>query len=104
MPSSLNAYLRSFLLRFSYGLRPNPARDWIALLILSAFVLVLIAAWNLWAFKMVVNGGTLGSVATSTPSSLDQTSLDTIKNLFTSRATEAAKYQDGTYRFADPSQ
>jgi len=104
MPSSLNAYLRLFLSRFAYGSRPNPARDWLVLLILSALALALIAIWNLWAFETVVNGGTLGNAATSTPPVFSQTSLDTIQNLFTSRAEEDAKYTNGIYRFSDPSQ
>ena len=104
MPSSLNAYLRSFLLRFSYGLRPNPARDWALLFSFAGLLFTLIMVWNVWAFKTVVNGGTLGSVATSTQPVFSQMSLDTITNLFTNRAIEDAKYSDGVYRFSDPSQ
>jgi len=104
MPSSLNAYLRSFLFRFAYELRPNPTREWAVLLSFAGLVFALIMVWNVWAFKTVVDGGTLGSAATSTQPVFSQMSLDTIKNLFTNRATEEAKYQNGTYRFADPSQ
>ena len=103
MPSSLNAHLRSFLFRFSYKLQPNPTRDWAVLLSFAGLILALIVVWNVWAFETVVNGGTLGSAATSTQPVFSQTSLDTIQNLLMSRAAEDTKYTNGDYRFTDPS-
>jgi len=103
MPS-LNTYIRSIFFRFSYGSRRNPTRDWSVLLGVSTLALIAIAAWNLWAFETVVNGGTLGSAATSTPPVFSQASINTIHDLFAARAGEDVKYLDGSYRFSDPSQ
>ncbi len=102
MPS-LNTYIRSILVRFSYGTRPNPARDWTVLLIISALALTTIASWNLWVFDTIVNGGTLGNVSTSTQPVFSQASISTIRDLFDTRSAEALKYTDGSYRFSDPS-
>jgi len=96
--------LAAHLSRLSYGSRLDPARDWSILLTLAGLVLVLILVWNAWAFNTVVNGGVLDPRATTSPSAFSQASLDTIRTLFSERAGEDAKYQDGTYRFADPSQ
>lgn len=94
----------SFLKRFRYGTRLNPVRDWLALLTFSAIALAGIIIWNVWAFDTVASGGVIGTSATSTPPIFNQSSLDTIHSIFANRAVEKAKYETGTYRFADPSQ
>lgn len=82
----------------------NPMRDWLTLLTLAAFVLIGIIVWNVWAFDTVANGGIIGTAATSTSPLFSQTSLNTIRTTFLNRTEEEAKYETGTYRFADPSQ
>jgi len=94
----------SFLQRLRYGTRLNPVRDWLFLLTVSAVALASIIVWNIWAFDTVANGGVIGTSATSTPPVFSQSSLDTIHAIFANRASEEAKYETGTYRFADPSQ
>jgi len=94
----------SFLKHFSYGAYLNPVRDWLVLITFSAIALAGIMVWNVWAFDTVANGGVIGTVATSTPPVFNQSSLDTIHTIFADRAVEEAKYETGTYSFADPSQ
>ncbi|MFH1178399.1 MAG: hypothetical protein V1711_01600 [bacterium] len=93
----------SFLKHLRYG-AINPVRDWLVLLTLSAITLASIIIWNVWAFQTVARGGVIGTTATSSPSVFNHSSLDTIEIIFANRAAEKAKYETGTYRFADPSQ
>jgi len=99
MPESF----RTFLTRFR-DTEPDPAHDWLALLTLSCITFACIVVWNAWAFDTVVNGGTIGTTATSSFPLFSQESLSTIHAVFTNRAEEEVKYRTGTYRFADPSQ
>lgn len=83
----------------------DPIRDWFVLITVSGILLIAIVAWNIWAFSTVANGGTLGASGTqSAQSSFDTTSLNAVRTTFQNRATEAAKYETGVYRYADPSQ
>ena len=84
--------------------RANPARDWAMLLCATALALVLLLAWNIWAFKTVVSGGTLGEARPPAVAPPAANALDEISGLLSARAAEDAKYIDGTYRFTDPSQ
>ncbi|MDP2651741.1 MAG: hypothetical protein Q8O94_01235 [bacterium] len=101
---NISTILNSFLQRLHYGTRLHPVRDWLVTLSLSGIALASIIVWNVWAFDTVANGGVIGASATSTPQVFNQGSLDTIKTIFANRAAEKAKYETGTYRFADPSQ
>lgn len=102
--SSLSSYLQPFVSRFSYGARLAPARDWAILLAVATIALVFIVGWNVWAFQTVVQGGVLGSAATSSPPTISQGSIDTLRTLFAEREAEEANYASGAYRFTDPSQ
>lgn len=83
----------------------DPARDWLVLIILSTILLAGIIVWNVWAFDTVASGGSIGGDSSAGGSSAyDLSSLDSIRTLFEDRATEAAKYETGVYRYADPSQ
>ena len=93
----------SFLKHFHYGAL-NPVRDWLTISTVSLIALASIVVWNVWAFGTVAQGGTIGSVATSSTSTLNQFSLDQINNIFSSRAAEENKYMSGVYIYADPSQ
>ncbi|MCX6786260.1 MAG: hypothetical protein NTU85_00315 [Candidatus Kaiserbacteria bacterium] len=93
----------SFLKRLRYGV-PNPQRDWFILLTISVMVLVGSIVWNVWTFETVAQGGIIGSIATSSPPIFSRASLDTIHTVFENRANEKAKYETGSYHFADPSQ
>jgi hypothetical protein len=94
----------TFLKRFRYGANIDPVRDWLAMLSLSAVVLVGIIVWNVWAFNTVASGGVIGAEAPKALPTFNRASLDTIRTIFESRATEEAKYVAGVYRYADPSQ
>ncbi len=94
----------SFLRRLRNSVHRDPARDWLMLLAFSTVALAGIIVWNARAFDTVANGGVIGVSATGTPPVFSHSSLDTIHSIFTSRATEEAKYVTGTYRFVDPSQ
>lgn len=96
----------SFLKRVRRGARRDPARDWLALLTLSAIALAGIVVWNVWAFETVAGGGAIGTAPAKTALSimLDRAALDAVRALFESRAAEQAKYSTGVYRYADPSQ
>lgn len=90
--------------RLGYGSRIQPTRDWLALLSFVIIVFAGILIWNVWAFSTVVQGGVIGTTASSTPPVFSQSSLDAIRSVFAQRSAEEAKYQTGVYRFADPSQ
>ena len=84
-------------------MRLDPARDWLMLVMLSAIALTGIIVWNMWAFDTVATGGIIGGrTATSTPL-FSSESVNAIHTIFKDRADEEAKYETGTYRFADPS-
>jgi hypothetical protein len=93
--------LPHFLL--SYGLRLNPVRDWNVLMTLVLTTLLIIVGWNAWLFKQVAGGASFGSVASAGVTPLNQTKLDALAEVFTSRASEQLKYKDGTHHFIDPS-
>ena len=95
--------MNTFLQRLRTLLLPDPARDWLLLIICAAITLACIIVWNAFAFDTVANGGTIGAPATSTPPIFSQASLDTVHTIFTDRAIEEGKYTKGIYRFADPS-
>jgi len=93
----------SFLKRTRYG-APDPVRDWLVIITLSAIALAGIIIWNAWAFDTVAGGGIIGSAATSSLPVFNRSSIDSINTIFANRAAEEAKYETGIYRFADPSQ
>ena len=94
----------SFLKRLRVGTHQDPARDWIVSLIFSSIVLTGIIIWNAWVFDAVSRGVVIGSVATSSPQVLKNSSMSVINGLFEKRAAEEVKYETGAYRFVDPSQ
>jgi len=101
---NISEIISSLFKRFRYGTRLDPGRDWLTLLILSTVILIGTVVWNAWAFDTIASGGIIGTSATSTPAVFSQSSLDTINTIFANRADEKAKYETGTYGFADPSQ
>ena len=98
-----SSHIGSFLKRLRPGERIDPARDWMLLLILSTIILAGGIVWNAWAFDTVANGGVLGSPAPKPQPVFKRSSLDSINSIFSARAAEEAKYETGTYRYADPS-
>lgn len=93
----------SFFSRLHRGAHLDPLRDWLAMLTLSAILLVGIVVWNIWAFDTVARGGVIGSSSTATSSVFNRSSLDAIQTIFADRAAEEAKYVTGVYRYTDPS-
>ena len=91
------------LTRFSAG-RIDPERNWLTLLIGSAILLLIIVAWNVWAFETVVSGGTLGETHPAGAPSANVSALETISTVLDARAAEDNNYVSGAYRFADPAQ
>ncbi len=84
--------------------RLDPARDWLAMLTLSAILFASIIVWNAWAFNTVASGGVIGVPVTGSTPVFSRSTLDAIHAIFTARAAEEAKYQTGVYTYADPSQ
>lgn len=82
----------------------DPMRDWLMVLTFAAVALAGIVVWNMWAFDTIARGGSIGSVATSSPPVFNKSSLNIIHTVFEDRATEEARYRTGVYRYADPSQ
>lgn len=74
------------------------------MLTLSTIALVGIIIWNMWTFDMVANGGVIGTVATSSPTTFNHSSIDAINDVFEKRSTEEIRYRAGVYRYTDPSQ
>ena len=100
IPTSSNFFLKWL----RSGARQDPARDWIVVLICSTTVLAGIIVWNVWVFDTVARGGVIGSVESSSPPAFNSSFLDAIHPIVEKRAAEAAKYETGAYRYADPSQ
>lgn len=91
--------------RVRYGTDARPELDWFVLLSVAGVLLAGCLVWNSMLFSAVQNGATLGVAAPSvTVLTADQSSLDTIKETFATRASEQANYLTGGYTFIDPSQ
>lgn len=99
----MKKFFNLFSKRDEASARLDPERDWIVMLLVSAIVLAGIVGWNVWAFDTVVNGGVIGSVATSTAPVFNQSSIDAIHTIFANRTAEEEKYASSTYSFTDPS-
>ena len=94
----------SLLKRLRSMTRIDPSRDWLIMLVLSAFVLAGSIVWNVWTFNTVANGGSIGAPADKTSPIFSRSSLDAIRAIFAQRAAEEAKYETGVYQYTDPSQ
>lgn len=83
-----------------YGATLRPSRDWLVLIALLFIGLLVSVGWNLWTFKKVTEGNSLGAPPpaqdTGTPA------VDSVHALFEQRAAEEGKYRN-EYRFVDPS-
>lgn len=93
----------SFFNRTRTGVSQDPVRDWLILITLSTIALAGIIVWNVWAFGTVANGGVIGNTVPAATPVFNQTSLDTIRTIFTNRTAEQVKYTTGVYRYSDPS-
>lgn len=82
----------------------DPERDWIILLIASGIALTGIIVWNAWIFDTIATGGVIGSPMPNATPVFNQSSLDAIHTIFTSRAREEANYVSDVYHYIDPSQ
>ncbi len=100
---SISKIKNSFIKHFHYG-EINPMRDWLVLITLFIIALAGVVVWDIWSFGVVTNGGTIGGTKTVSTQTLDQSSLNKINIIFSSRAAEENKYKTGVYRYADPSQ
>jgi hypothetical protein len=94
----------SFLKNIRLFSRFDPTRDWLALVSLATLFLAGIIVWNAWMFDTVANGGVIGERATTTTPLFNQSSLDTIRTVFSTRESEEIKYVTGVYSYPDPSQ
>ncbi|MCX6790553.1 MAG: hypothetical protein NTV60_03470 [Candidatus Kaiserbacteria bacterium] len=99
MPNPLTPLLK----QMKFLNRLDPERDWILLLIISVILLTSIVVWNAWTFDMIAKGGVIGSSATSTAPTLEQTSFEDIHAVFDKRAIEESNYTSGVYQYVDPS-
>lgn len=90
----------SYLRVMRYGDRPQPQRDWLIVMTVSAALLLAGAGWSYWMF---LNPGTAGTAsATATSTSVSTASLTTVRTVFEKRAAERARYLT-EYHFVDPS-
>lgn len=97
-------FTTGFWRRLKSGAADDPVRDWLVLITVGGVLLIGSIVWNIWAFDTVANGGVIGGANTGPAAPFDRSSLDTVRSVFQNRSTEAAKYQTGVYRYADPSQ
>ena len=76
------------------------------MLAVAGLILVVIVAWHMWAFRKVVDGTFTDQTAVSDDAipTINSTTLDAVRAVYTSRETEAAKYRSGVYHYTDPSQ
>lgn len=88
------------LSRWNTYFRPNPARDWYALIAVAFVLLIASFSTNIWLFSQVTRGEMPG-VASTTPA-ITPTSIDSVTRLFELRATREVDYQNGA-AFIDPS-
>lgn len=95
----MNVDLHSVQKYLKYGRRLRPERDWLVLLGIFTFVLILSVVWNLAIFSRVTQGQQIGNETVSQPV---QIKLDQVRTLFNQRADERQRYV-GEYRFVDPS-
>ena len=74
---------------FSSFTRPKPARDWLLLLFVSAFVFILSAAYAVYLYIGINSGAAFsGSIEVQTPRvPLTQDELDSLFNAYQSRRT-----------------
>jgi hypothetical protein len=84
---------------------PRPSRDWRLLLVATFLLLVAVTGWSLWVFQTIITGGTVGvTTSLSTKPERRVNPVDTVRSIYSARATEEANYSTGVYRYADPSQ
>lgn len=95
--------LQNISARIRYGEQIQPARDWFVLVTLGLLVFAALMVWNVWTFDRVVSGESLFAASSKTTSVVNQASLDSVHQVFSSRATEEARYANGLYTFTDPS-
>ncbi|MFZ1074975.1 MAG: hypothetical protein WAN50_01215 [Minisyncoccia bacterium] len=96
--------IATFFKRLRGGTQQDPARDWLILIGVSLVVFAGVIVWNVWAFTIVSQGGTIGSSPVPASSAFNRSSLESIQGVFSARATEEQKYVTGVYRYVDPSQ
>jgi len=93
-----------FVKHLSYGKRVAPRRDWFILLSVVLLLLAASGLYNFWVYTQVKSGSSINGVVASAPGSgFDASALAKVKDIFTLRAAEQAKYTSGAYSFIDPS-
>lgn len=96
----LNPNLSSLRMRFSYGDRLNPARDWFYLLAIATVMLAASISWNAWTFRTLQEGGVIGDAGPA--EAFDSVPVESARALFETRRKEELQYREA-YRFVDPS-
>lgn len=85
-------------------MRIDPARDWFTLLAVSGIALAGIIIWDLQMPGSSAGGDAAGAPAAGEPAEFNLSSVRTVQDIFSNRASEETKYRTGKYRFTDPSQ
>jgi len=93
-----------FLKRLRAHAHQDPVRDWLVLIALSLAIFVGSIVWNVLAFNTLTNSIVANTPASGAASAFSDTSLETIRTVFTNRAAEQEKYVTGVYHYTDPSQ
>jgi hypothetical protein len=101
---NISHFISTIMKRLRAIAYPDPVRDWLLLVSVALLVLFGIIVWNALTFNTVANGGIIGTPATSTPALFSRPALDAVQQVFIDRAAEEAKYTNGTYSYANPSQ
>jgi hypothetical protein len=81
----------------------DPVRDWLGILFFSILAFMVVVVWNAWAFDRIASGKALGTPVSIDTETNNEFSVEEVSAIFTARAEEMRKYQDGTYSFTDPS-
>ena len=99
--SNISDIEKRALSTFSYGERPNPARDWFMLLVVAAILLLASAAMNVLIYEGVKNVANNGT-APAAVSGLDASAINTVESVFKARDAQMQNYEK-VYEFVDPS-
>lgn len=100
--SDIKTISRQFsqLSHIRYGKRIRAHRDWLALLAVTAILLLAVCGWSAFLFFEEPKPAALPEAESGLPS-VSEESLGKVEALFEARDAERARYQ-AEYRFVDP--
>ncbi|HQU08269.1 MAG: hypothetical protein B7X04_03750 [Parcubacteria group bacterium 21-54-25] len=90
--------------RLAYGTQLKPARDWFVVVGVVLTLLALNIVWNVINFQNIITEKTPPLATQTVVSTINQTAIEEVQQVFSTRASEQTKYESGAYTFTDPSQ